>query len=478
MTQTGLPPAQGPSPTQPVPGPAQYDPSSLQNTLLAMAIQGLSQATSQEDQNNVHAQVQEAQRQMQQAGQQYTQAVQQPAQAAPYNFYDQLAGNVASVLTKNPDYQQQAHERLQNQQTLLAQNRLQNLQALKDQYDQKAQIAERLGNAEIGMQSRLKSEQIMKNMDAIIRTMHEQAATGRNTATNATRVQTTTMNNQTSSQNNAATNATSRANNLTTNSTRLATAGLTSAGAGADDMTAGIKALVVHTPWGDVIDQSKLKGVADNRAARKIAADNNIGLVSPREFGALQDMQSSIETLKHQAQQIRPYLAASGDPTSIGQQWLTNKAKQFGGDPVLRSWDSMWANTVRTLRAQAGSGGLRINKSEIDRAINWDRPNWRTDSQPILDQKMQNWQIMAQNAMNPIVSRDWTSVKNNKVTVMDPSGKTSVVPAPQVDDLVKKGYARVLTRADVDPRLKQAAVNRLLDEVTGGTGGAGAGNKP
>ncbi len=98
----------------------------------------------------LHGQVQSAQQDASQAGQQYTDAASAPPPAN--NPFAELAGNllpkVASIVSRDPSYAKQGHQDLQDQHTELMQRRVQTLKSLADQYSQKADAAEKLGNLE------------------------------------------------------------------------------------------------------------------------------------------------------------------------------------------------------------------------------------------------------------------------------------------------------------------------------------------
>jgi hypothetical protein len=120
-----------------------------------------------------------------QAGQAYQGAAQAPSPEP--GVADQLPGlfsNVASVLSGNQAYGQRAHENLKQRHDTLLQNRLQNLQALKDQFDQKARAAEQIGNLQAAEDARLQSEKFARvHADLLSKRMEAMAKERENAAT-------------------------------------------------------------------------------------------------------------------------------------------------------------------------------------------------------------------------------------------------------------------------------------------------------
>lgn len=431
-----------PDPTNPLAPPPTppIDPAQLMQVfgpiLAAMGMGAGDQTSSQ-----LAPQVQQAQQGADQAFQQYQSAAQAP-EPQGNNFYDQLLGNTASVLSGNQDYGRQANERGKASDQALAQHRLDNLHALKDNYDRQAQAAEKLGNTKLAADMREKLARVTGQIPIVKQAMGDAAhgaAVDTGQAGAGLRTGATTKSNEKIAAGHDA---------ASIERARIA-AGAKGAGGvrdTANDPT--FDNMTTRTDFGSFIDKSKIP-IKLQPAMLAYAAEKGATVVDAKQRGALEDMESSWRTLQAQTDQIRDKLAEG--PQDRPMVAAKNMAlKVSGADPILAGFDSMWANTVRTMRAQAGSGGLRINKSEIERAIKWDRPDPVWDTKPILDQKMQNWALIRANAMSPLMSNDWRSVKpSGVVRVMDPNGTVSTVKAIQAEGLIKnKGYSRVLTQDD------------------------------
>jgi ElaB/YqjD/DUF883 family membrane-anchored ribosome-binding protein len=124
----------------------------------------------QAQQQQLSQQTQQAANAASQAGQQYQQGVQAPTeQVSPTEeFLTKLMSGTASVMSGNPDYQRQAHADLESKNKELMEKRKQNLEALRTNYENKAQAAERLGNTELAGEFRLKYETLSKGLQGIL----------------------------------------------------------------------------------------------------------------------------------------------------------------------------------------------------------------------------------------------------------------------------------------------------------------------
>lgn len=142
----------------------------LDNTLNGMDPNTLSQALEEEILNGLAQRTTQATSAAQQAGQQYQQAAgAPPAQLAPEDiFLPTLLGNIASVIGQNPDFREQAQENIKASRAELLKSRADNLQAMRDVFSQKADLAQRAGDLETQEKSRLKMEQLSKIHDQVL----------------------------------------------------------------------------------------------------------------------------------------------------------------------------------------------------------------------------------------------------------------------------------------------------------------------
>ena len=102
-----------------------------------------------------------------QAQEAYQQAAAAPApELAPGDLFAQtLLGNLASVISQNPQYQQNAQQERQASQSQLIKARQDNLTSLRDVYTQKVKQAEEAADLESTEKYRNKIESITKNID-------------------------------------------------------------------------------------------------------------------------------------------------------------------------------------------------------------------------------------------------------------------------------------------------------------------------
>jgi len=151
---------------------------SLMGTLSGLNPQTLSEALIEQQRSELASNVARALEEAQGAGQEYQEAAAAPPpQLAPgAEFLPALFGNIASVLAQTPEYRQRAQEGIQQQKAMLLQTRAQNLQALRDVYQQKAEAAQRLGDMETQEKARVKHEQISKLYDQILDSQRQQGA--------------------------------------------------------------------------------------------------------------------------------------------------------------------------------------------------------------------------------------------------------------------------------------------------------------
>lgn len=432
-----------PGPTIPALAPSQIQPwlipwQSLAGTLQGTTdILGLGQAQQEADLAKIHEQVMAQQQQAQQAGQQYLQAAQQPPPDMS-NVWDQLLGNVASVISRNPEFGQQAQKRGESQQRELMQARHDNLAALQESYQQQYTAARQLGNSEAEAQLRMKTDQTMRaRLQLMQQMMQADAKTFQEQQSQAGRME---------------------LEGLRGEMQQLVAQIRASQGAEVDEETAAVFEHARNkTDAGDFIDSSKFKGVKDNRALNRWAASNKVTVLDSKQAGALTAAEIAYRNLTDQAFQVRDLLAEGpmDRPLVSARNWAM---KMSGAEPRIGAFDSMWSNAIQALKAYSLQGGgpslMRINKAEIDKALLYDRPNLIWDTKPILDQKMKNFEIMRRNGGNAILQKDWRTlpaIGKARWKVMRPDGVVIEAPGGEAARLVREeGYARVL---DDDPRL-------------------------
>ncbi len=381
-----------------------------------------------------------------QAGQAYTQAASAPAPPDPNNTISTSLANAASVLGGTADYRRANEDRIKQQHDELAKRRVENLTALKDNYDQQASAAERLGNTQLAGELRAKSEAQAKAAMVLIEGMKEWAGKRAQDEKDA----------ESNRQKDQSTALALTIQQMRDEAARARAQAKTDAQAEADS---NFEQFRVTTDFGDFADISKVKGVNSSKQYRDWAARTHAKLLDPKQIGALSAAEIAFANLKDAHDQIRDKLAQGpGDRLMVaGRNWL---AESTGADPVLAAYKSRWSNAIQSLKAYTQQGGgpslLRINKSEIDRAIKFDQVDEIWDTGPVADQKMANFDAMRKNGMDVTMGNDWRTPKEigkEPWKVMGPDGQVQEMPAAVAAKLVKNGvwqngqhvtYARVV----------------------------------
>lgn len=148
----------------------QTSPASLDNTLQGADVQTQQDAMMQALQEALAQHTAEATRAAQQAGQQYQQAAGAPVpQPSPLDvLIPTLFGNVASVIGRKPEYAEQGQASVKQQRADLLKSRADNLQALRDTWEVKAQAAKQAGDLEAEQTALAKKEQLTKTLQQVL----------------------------------------------------------------------------------------------------------------------------------------------------------------------------------------------------------------------------------------------------------------------------------------------------------------------
>src|SRR5882757_643550 len=150
--------------------------NTLSQTLTPEGVQGLAQALAAQQAAALHQRTQEAAEGAARASQQLGQAAAQPAPGlSPIEeSMPQLFGDIASILSGNQNYHQEAQQGIQEQKNALMEQRKSVLQNLHDVWQQKADMAQQAGNIEAELNARTKQDQINKAYQQILEGQHEQ----------------------------------------------------------------------------------------------------------------------------------------------------------------------------------------------------------------------------------------------------------------------------------------------------------------
>lgn len=160
------------------------------------------------------------------------------------------------------------------------------------------------------------------------------------------------------------------------------------------------------------IDGSSYQGEERNKA-RESAGASGVTMVSKEQANALQEIDNARANQKAILDQIGGLLpkdpsgrVLSAPATKLETLFQTNDQKA-----AFSSWRTA---AIQTLRATAGSKGLRINQAEIQMAIENDLPKL-TDTLSVAQQKVKNISTMLDNAENSIVVKDRAAPATGKV---------------------------------------------------------------
>ncbi len=151
------------------------------------------------------------------------------------------------------------------------------------------------------------------------------------------------------------------------------------------------------------IDLSAYQGKERNKARD---AANAIGAipVSKEQANALQEISNARANQQAILQSVKDILPASAGGR-LAAVVTVPLAKLFQSDEQIASFNTWRTAAIQTLRATAGSKGLRINQAEIAQAIENDIPKL-TDTVGVAQQKIQKIATMLENAERSILVRD------------------------------------------------------------------------
>lgn len=209
-------------------------------------------------------------------------------------------------------------------------------------------------------------------------------------------------------------------------------------GTGADAM--GLKFNVQTNSKGQqYLDSSGLSG-KDLLVAQGYANQNNIALVGKDEAADLRNIDTARANQEAIGKQVLGLLPKDANGRLLGGAIANKLGQFFQTDDQLAGFNSWRSAAINTLKATAGSKGLRINQAEIDMALKNDIPNL-TDTVGTALQKLQNIDTLLNNAEAPALRSSSTSV-GKTYTFKDP--KTgSMWQGSSSDDLKEaksKGY--------------------------------------
>ena len=292
-----------------------------------------------------------------QAQQTYQQAAgQPPPQPAPGDLFAQtLLGNLASVISQNPQYQQNVQTQRQTKQSDLLKARQDNLQSLRDVYMTKAKQAEEAADLEGTEKYRSKIDVLTRQIDILGQRQ-----------TNALALEEAKHRN--------------RLAEITTRAEQTRQAG----GGGEFNPADYVDTSESGVPF---IDLSKIPSIKQRQEASDYARQNKIRPIGEREKSALdlvRDARSNIQSISDVVSTFLP-----GTPQERVLKGPANLlASQTQSNPDISSFQAYRTAAIQIIQALAGLGkGLRINQAEINAALKNDIPTI-TDTLPTAQKKL------------------------------------------------------------------------------------------
>lgn len=123
----------------------------------------------------LHARSQAAQGSADQAGQAYQSAAQAPLPSqSPGQMATSLFGNLATAVSKNPQYQEGAQNRLSGERASMMEQRSQQLQGLHDEYQRRAEIAQNLGQLDVSLEFQTKANRANATLEQLHKMLESQ----------------------------------------------------------------------------------------------------------------------------------------------------------------------------------------------------------------------------------------------------------------------------------------------------------------
>ncbi len=367
----------------------------------------------------LHGQVQQAQQGAEQAGQQYQDAANAPPpQNNPFaDLIGRLAPQTASIVSGNPEYAKQGHQDLQDQHTELMQRRVQTLKSLADQYSQKADAAEKLGNLEAQQKFKELEDKAMREQMKLLVGMkgsiQERIATGHDD-TSITNTNTRTGSAETIGAGHDAAGI-ERARIVAAASAQRTAAAARAAGSMPDGGTAYLENRTITSESGRKWFDATGMSVKDRQAADRYAGNfvdpetgqKGMPVMNKEQSEKLRTVQSArmdVQSAFDNIQALLPEDAMDRLKQAPGIKF----AEVFQTNPILGSYGAWRSAAIKALQGIAGGAGsgLRINQAEITMSIANDIPK-NTDTWASAQQKLQNIRTMLDNGEMPYMQRDW-----------------------------------------------------------------------
>jgi hypothetical protein len=384
------------------------------------------------------------------AAQQYQQAAAAPLPGPDFGqFLSTLGGNVASILSGNPSYQQNARQDVQQSKAQTFKARAENLQGLQQVAQQKAEQAQRAGDLEAEQKSRKEYETLAKQLE-VVQANHKiqlgnQAKADELKQQHANRLSEI-----------AAQGAESRKTKATPSPTVPGTQSAPWLQRLTRKTTDGV-------PW---IPIGSLTGKTKNEAIIK-ASELGIPTVDKTEEAPLKEIQIARLNQQKMQRQIEKFLPP--DWQSRPQSVPNIAFSKFLKDNNLLSAFGAWRETaVQQLKATAGITGNRQAQKQFELVLKNDIPQtgvFNADPLPVALQRMANVSAMLQSRQDVILNPSLDTLpeyngdtppgyvpvgkqtaqqpkQGNTIKMMDPKGKSYVIDQADLKDAIAHGWKR------------------------------------
>jgi len=363
----------------------------------------------------------------QSASQDYLQAAQQPVPEpdALAQFVPSLLGNIASVISQNPSYREQAQKDIHEKRQDLRQKRADNLLALKDMWDTKARLAANAGDREAEIKARQTSEQLSKTVETMLEAQRE--AHGMELENLRHRHELEQI------------GARGRQERETNAAKPVVGAGLPP---GQDESSyINIRETLDggSTPY---VDISQVKGQKLHDTLLAYGRANKLPVVDATGDQALKLIKDTKGNLDTITENIIPLLPAGGGlkrGTAAFDNWWKSTLQMPGKGAQLAAYPAYRTAAITTIQTLASLGkGLRINQAEIRAAQNFDYPTIY-DSQETARSKFDILQTMMSHMEGAILGRPPSEQEVAKVLKAIRELKSGSVEAPKVIRYDKNG---------------------------------------
>lgn len=433
---------------------------SLMNTLQGVDVNTLQQAL-EAQQNQVVAEAAAraaaANQGAEQAGTAYQSASQAPppALSALSQALPGLMGSVASIISGNPSYQQDAQQRTQISQKQLFENRQNTLTALRDKYLQQADAAKQIGNDAAHTESLVKLNQIENQQAQLLLKQKQDATSTEGIAKRADDLRKEAVDNVRGLMSNYITAGKDVPAPLMSKAIKLGIV---------DEGTLGgaLKPTGGKGGSGQEIDPEALTFI-DNEikqnsagktylpltnipvkykaSALQYAKDHNLPAVSPQESDRLDRLDIARQNVNSMIGSLRTF--APSDWKDV-QKTIRNKAEDIAGsNPEIRNYHTYYEALIQQLVALAGGAGsgVRINQAEIKR-LQETAPKVTTPL-PVAERWAQRVQELVDNTEGTLLSRK---------RLMKPEAKTAPAPTTPKATVSDRAYVQSLGLSNGQPQ--------------------------